>query len=102
MIFFYSTFFFSFFNVGREKIVKARKRDFEFLFLIKTKDSCVLTVDRELNKKLRRETITRDVNSMMHSVSKLFSPKPNITSHRFRIGYITQLWKDFKDIEFVK
>ena len=30
------------------------------------------------------------------------SSKPNITSHSFRIGYITQLWKDFKDIEFVK
>jgi site-specific recombinase XerD len=26
----------------------------------------------------------------------------NITSHSFRIGYITQLWKDSKDIEFVK
>ena len=28
--------------------------------------------------------------------------KPNITSHSFRIGYITQLWKDFKDIEFIE
>lgn len=28
--------------------------------------------------------------------------KPNSTSHSFRIGYITQLWKDSKDIEFVK
>ena len=25
-----------------------------------------------------------------------------MTSHSFRIGYITQLWKDTKDIEFVK
>ncbi len=25
-----------------------------------------------------------------------------ITSHSFRIGYISQLWKDTKDIEFVK
>ena len=37
----------------------------------------------------------------MHSVSKNLSPKPNITSHSFRIGYISQLWKDTKDIEFV-
>jgi len=25
-----------------------------------------------------------------------------LTSHSFRIGYISQLWKDSKDIEFVK
>jgi site-specific recombinase XerD len=43
-----------------------------------------------------------DVNKVMHSVSKNLSPKPNITSHSFRIGYISQLWKDTKDIEFVK
>jgi site-specific recombinase XerD len=35
-------------------------------------------------------------------VSEEILNKPNITSHSFRIGYITQLWKDSKDIEFVK
>ena len=38
----------------------------------------------------------------MHWVSKQVNDKPNITSHSFRIGSITQLWKDSKDIEFVK
>ena len=38
----------------------------------------------------------------MHRVSKQVNDKPNLTSHSFRIGYITQLWKDTKDIEFVK
>ena len=38
----------------------------------------------------------------MRSVSLQLTGKPNITSHSFRIGYITQLWKDSKDIEFVK
>ena len=85
-----------------KKLVKARKRDFEFLFLTKTKDSYVFTSERESNKKLRRETITMDVNRVMHSVSKDLSPKPNITSHSFRIGYISQLWKNTKDIGFVK
>ena len=33
-------------------------------------------------------------------VSEEILSKPNITSHSFR--YITQLWKDSKDIEFVK
>jgi site-specific recombinase XerD len=85
-----------------KKIVKARKRDFDFLFLIKDKDSYVFTSDRKPNQMLRRETITMDVNKVMHSVSSLLPSKPTITSHSFRIGYISQLWKDTKDIEFVK
>lgn len=51
---------------------------------------------------LSRETITRDVNIIMRSVSKSLPDQPNITSHIFRVGYISQLWKDIKDIEFVK
>jgi len=38
----------------------------------------------------------------MREVSNQLPGKLNITSHSFRIGYITQLWKDSKDIEFVK
>ena len=38
----------------------------------------------------------------MRSVSKQLPGQPNITSHSFRIGCITQLWKDSKDMEFVK
>ena len=85
-----------------KKIVKDRKKDFEFLFLMKDKDSFVFTSDRKPNQTLRRETITMNVNKVMHSVSKLLPSKPNITSHSFRIGYISQLWKDTKDIEFVR
>ncbi len=85
-----------------KKIVKARKKDFEFLFLMKDKDSYLFTSDRKPNQMLRRQTITMDVNKVMHSVSNLLSSKPNITSHSFRIGYISQLWKDTKDIEFVR
>lgn len=48
---------------------------------------------------MRREVITSDVNKVMHKVSKIFPGQP---SHSFRVGYITQLWKDSKDIEFVK
>ena len=85
-----------------KKLVKARKRDFEFLFLMKDKDSYVFTSDRKPNQMLRRETITMDVNRVMHAVSKGLPSQPKITSHSFRIGYISQLWKDTKDIEFVK
>jgi len=85
-----------------KKIVKARKRDFKFLFVMKDKDSYVFTSDRKPYQMLRRETITMDVNRVMHSVSSLLPSNPNITSHSFRIGYISQLWKDTKDIEFVR
>ena len=92
----------AFLTAEGKKIVKARKRDFEFLFLMKDKDSYVFTSDRKPNQMLRRQTITMDVNKVMHSVSNLLPSKPNITSHSFRIGYISQLWKDTKDIEFVR
>jgi len=74
-----------------KKLVKARKRDFEFLFLMKDKNFYVFTSDRKLNQKLRRETIIMDVNKVTHYVSKLLPSKPNITSHSFRIGYISRL-----------
>ena len=38
----------------------------------------------------------------MRSVSKQLPGQQNITSHSFRTDYITQLWRDSKDIEFVK
>jgi len=69
---------------------------------MKDKDSYVFTSDRKPNQILRRETITMDVNRVMHAVSKGIPSKPNITSHSFRIGYISELWKETKDIEFVR
>ena len=92
----------AFLTAEGKKLVKARQRDFQFLFLMKDKDSYVFTSDRKPNQMLRRETITIDVNRVMHSVSNLLPSKPKITSHSFRIGYISQLWKDTKDIEFVR
>ena len=85
-----------------KKIIKDRKKDFELIFLMKESDSYVFTSDANHYVKLSRETITKDVNKVMRSVSNQLPDKPNITSHSFRIGYITQLWKDTKDIEFVK
>ena len=49
-----------------KKLVKARKRNFEFLFLMKNKDAYVFTSDRNLNHMLRRETITMDVNRVLN------------------------------------
>lgn len=51
---------------------------------------------------LPRKAITKSVTKIMRSVSKQLPGQSKITSHSFRIGDITQLWKDSKDIEFVK
>lgn len=85
-----------------KKIIKARRKDFEFMFLIKHPDSFIFTSELNHDKMLSREALTKDVNKIMHAVSKQFPGEPNITSHSFRIGYITELWRDSKDIEFVK
>ena len=85
-----------------KKIIQDRKKDFQFILLIKEPDAYVFTSEANHYQKLRREAITKDVNKVMRSVSKQLPGQPNVTSHSFRIGYITQLWKDSKDIEFVK
>ena len=69
---------------------------------MKDKNSYIFTSDRNPNKMLQRQTLTTDVNKLTKAVSQRLLEKPNITSHSFRIGYISQLWKDTKDIEFVR
>jgi len=85
-----------------KKIIQDRQKDFQLIFLMKESDSYVFTAEANYCKQLDRVAITRDVNKMMREVSNQLPDKLNITSHSFRIGYITQLWKDSKDIEFVK
>ena len=85
-----------------KKIIQDRQKDFQLIFLIKEPDSYLFTAEANHSKPLDRVAITRDVNKVMREVSNRLPTKPNITSHSFRIGFITQLWKDSKDIEFVK
>ena len=85
-----------------KKMIRDRKKDFDFMFLIKEPDAYVFTSEANHYQKLRREAITKDVNKVLRSVSTKLPGQPNITSHSFRIGYITKLWRDTKDIEFVK
>ena len=85
-----------------KKLIQDRQKDFELIFLMKEPNSYVFTSEAQHTKPLGRVVVTKDVNKIMRQVSKQLNDKPNITSHSFRIGYITQLWKDTKDIEFVK
>ena len=85
-----------------KKIMHDRQKDFQLIFLMKEPDSYLFTVQFNHYKPLYCVIITRDINKVVREVSNQLSGKLNITSHSFRIGYITQLWKDSKDIEFVK
>ena len=85
-----------------KKLIHNRQKDFGLIFLMKEPNSYVFTSEAQHTKPLGRVVVTKDVNKIMRQVSKQLNDKPNITSHSFRIGYITQLWKDTKDIEFVK
>ena len=69
---------------------------------MKESDSYVFTSEKNYCKPLRRETLTKEINLILREFAENLPHKPNITSHSFRIGFITQLWKDTNDIEFVR
>lgn len=66
-----------------KKIIKERDKDFEFIFLMKTPDSYIFTSKTNSTKPLSRETLTRDINRVMRSVSQTIVNKQNIISHSF-------------------
>ena len=53
-----------------KKIIQDRKKDFQFILLIKEPDAYVFTSEAKHYQKLRREAITKSVNKVMRSVSK--------------------------------
>lgn len=88
-------------NQGKQ-ILKFRKKDFDLLYFLKEDNSYIFTSQLDHNKPIRREQITKDVNKIMALVSKNLPDQPNLKSHSFRTSFITQLWKDTNDIEFVR
>ena len=85
-----------------KQILKSRKKDFDLLYLLKENKSYIFTSQLDHNKHIRREQITKDINKIMALVSKNLPDQPNLKSHSFRTSFITQLWKDTNDIEFVR
>lgn len=75
----------------RRKFVDEREKDFELLFLMKNLYSYIFTSESNHHQMLSLETITRDVNRVMRSVSKSLPDQLNITSQSFQVGYISQL-----------
>ena len=85
-----------------KQILKDRQKDFDLLYRLKEDRSYIFSSQLDHNKHIRREQITKDINKIMKLVSENRTDQPNLKSHSFRTGFITQLWKDTNDIEFVK
>ena len=85
-----------------KQILKSREKDFDLLYIFKGDESYIFTSQLDHNKPIRREQITKDINKIMGLVSKNLQNQPNLKSHSFRTSFITQLWKDTNDIEFVR
>ncbi len=83
------------------KIIKKRARDFEILLYAKEKYSCVFTPQHS-SEPLNRETFTKLINKFLKESTEKLPDQPNIRSHSFRAGFITQLWRDTENIEFVR
>lgn len=84
-----------------KKILKDRKEDLKMISYFKKEDSYIFTPENS-DKPLERESFTALVNQFLKKCAEQIEGKPNLRSHSFRIGYINKLWKDTKDIEFVR
>lgn len=85
-----------------QRILKDRQQDFELMYVLKEPESYIFTSENDHSRVISRETLTKSMNKILKKVASEMDDVPNLSSHSFRIGYITQLWKDTKDIEFVK
>jgi site-specific recombinase XerD len=83
------------------QIIKKRARDFQIILSNKEDDSYVFTPQYAANP-LNRTSFTKIINKFLKESAEELSDKPNTTSHSFRVGFITQLWRDTKGIEFVR
>lgn len=60
------------------------------------------SADKKGLQKLTRPHFTRQINAFLSNVEFLKEKDLRITSHSFRKGYITHLWEQTKNIEFVR
>jgi len=83
------------------RIMQERRSDFEFMQLFKDGDSYIFTAENS-KKPLAREAFTNLINKFIKDCARRMDRNPNLSSHSFRVGVITQLWRDTNDIEFVR
>ena len=83
------------------KILRKRGKDFETILYAKEDDSHIFTPQYS-DDPLNRTVFTKIVNKFLKEAVEELPNQPNIRSHSFRIGFITQLWRDTEDIDFVR
>jgi len=83
------------------RIMEERRSDFELMQLFKDGDSYIFTAENS-KKPLSREAFTNLINKFIKDCARRMDRNPNLSSHSFRVGFITQLWRDTNDIEFVR
>ena len=83
------------------RIMQDRRSDFELLQLFKDGDSYIFTAENS-KKPLSREAFTNLINKFIKDCARKMDDNPNLSSHSFRVGFITELWRDTNDIEFVR
>ena len=80
-----------------KKLVDKRQQDFEILFSMKKLDNSIFPSEKNHYKPLRRDRLTKEVNFVLQNLTEKLPNKPNLT-----VGFISQLWRDTNDIEFVR
>lgn len=83
------------------RIMQERRSDFKLMQLFKDGDSYIFTAENS-QKPLAREAFTNLINKFIKECARKMDRNPNLSSHNFRVGFITQLWRDTNDIEFVR
>lgn len=92
-------------------IIKQRKRDFELLIRTKYEnteneeqafEAFLFSTEKNPNKPLSRSYFNDALNKVLNQFSTEKKMDNVYTTHSFRHDFITQLWKDSADIEFVR
>lgn len=78
----------AFFSKEGSRILNERKGDFKFLLYFKNDDSYIFTSDNKPTEPIRRETITKEINTALALITQQLDDQLNISSHSFRAGYM--------------
>ena len=81
--------------------MQERRSDFERMQLFKDGDSYIFTEENS-QKPLAQEAFTNLINKFIKECARKMDRNPNLSNHSFRVGFITELWRDTNSIEFVR
>ena len=82
------------------EILKKRRQDYEILKSLLNEKSIYLFQSRKDLKPVSRSHFTKSLNLVLKKLGTQLDMR--FTTHSFRKGFITELWKDTGDIEFVR